>query len=82
MKVRMKATAAGPGVFYMLGAIADVPKEQAAFYVKGGYAEYIAETAETADLNISEGKETKETKETAVETAKPVSKPAAKKKAD
>lgn len=79
MKVRMKATAAGPGVFYMLGAIADVPKEQAAFYVKGGYAEYIAETVETADLNVSEGKETKET---AVETAKPVSKTAAKKKAD
>lgn len=41
MKVRMKSTAAGPGIYHMKGSIVDVPEAQANLYVKGGYAEYV-----------------------------------------
>lgn len=83
MKIRMKVTAAGPGRYYMKGSIVDLAPEQAALYLKGGYAEAI-ETAEAAPapeaaVEVTEAETTERAPE--VETAaKPVAKPAAKKK--
>lgn len=53
MKVHMKVTAAGPGRYYTAGSIVDLSDDQAALYVKGGYADYLAEEAAAAEAEAA-----------------------------